>query len=74
MDHAPLTPGLVVGEGHRDIAGLAIAQQVAHQHLSRPAGADDQYPLAVAEVQAPVLEPAIEEPRPRQQQHLKDQV
>ena len=74
VDHAPLTPRLVVGEGHRDIAGLAIAQKVAHQHLPRPAGADDQHPLAVAEVQAPVLEPAIEEPRPRQQQYLKDQV
>jgi hypothetical protein len=68
MDHAPLPARQIIYKGHRDITGMVIPQQVTHQHLPGAPGADDQHPLATAEIQTPILEPAIEEARPRQEQ------
>ncbi len=64
--HADLVR-LVVDEAHRDQRARRIAGHVPHQHVTGPARADDEHALAFADVQAPVLDPAIEHARKTEQ-------
>ena len=57
----PLTPRLVIDEGNRHVVMPVFAQQVAHQHFTGLAGADNQYPLAGLQIQLVIARPAIQE-------------
>jgi hypothetical protein len=71
VDIGAVTAQLVVDEGDGLVLPGTGPAHVAHQHLAGAPGADDQHPDATAEAEAMVLEPAVEQSRPGQQQQLE---
>ena len=53
----------------RLVRAIGVAQQVAHQHLACPSRLHDQHLSAGLPVEVPILDPAIDEARPPEQQH-----
>ncbi len=75
MDSHAGEPRAVVDEADRHV--VAIAQDVAHQHLTAAARTDDEDALAVADVvqvQAAVLREPVQQARAAEQEHEEDRI